>query len=575
MKIDRILMLLKDGFPDSKIDRLSKDFDEKDICKFADLYDKEKYQNFNFQDWYNLSEEYKKDKEMQIALIMHPNIPEDIIYKIVANKSYQDVYSAVLTNSKGRKMSNRIAKVCVEKINPKTLNSLFRWDDINRPINCLNQGAYNVICIQALKDVLHNPERQFTDIELHSFNFFDNDAYYYMIEKLLKKDEVQEKFTTAIANNVNIPTEIRNQAFDRGAYYLWITNTTPHMMRTIYESTIDNVMSCKSGEIDSFARTISAVTLSNLIESGIPLSYQRDIVARYIDILPAAIPSIQVLDAIMKYTKDEDIMEQLLTNNFPIKTKEPLLRTRKLPNRILMPTIRVLTQSFLDCKSLGYDGMMSIYDASQRGELDKDIYDLLLTPINEKDGDLIDKFSAIYSAMCNIYTPIDVLENMAEGLKNQKNEIYVCGKIIAEAKKVSFQKGSIDFLRNLLKHKTIIFPHIENDVEFDELMDFLTNMSKKYKSDTFLHNELNTARELLYKCSKEELSQYAIRKTIFSLDEDPIYKYQLYCMVDKTSKNMEENIKKMDKMIDYIYVNYAEEFEFSEPKHEDFDYSMG
>jgi len=89
-----MLLLLQDSSNDSIV-KFFKDFDTDFKKEVVDLYKNKK----TFDEWYKLAEQYKKNKEMQIALVLHPDVPDDIV--CYSNMKVREFVQGFLYTSKG------------------------------------------------------------------------------------------------------------------------------------------------------------------------------------------------------------------------------------------------------------------------------------------------------------------------------------------------------------------------------------------------------------------------------------------------------------------------------------------
>lgn len=555
-------------FPNYRTSKFLKKFDETEYKNVIDLYDETKYKKFTFDDWYNLSEIYKKDKEMQIALVLHPAIPDDIIYKIVANKSYQDVYAAVIS-CKDKIMPKNATSFCLEKISQKNLLNLFKYgENVNRPVKSINVTASNLIAQDVVNQLRKNPDIKLEPYQIHCCYFFNNlDLNPILFEMITEMDELPEDFVTAISSNENVPYDLRDGMFPKGANYLMLTNATKNMFNDIYDTIIDSIMSVDNkGLNEGFSSDMSTLVILQLMEQGMPDYLEKDMVMRYKDISAIGYPKPNVLTKLIDTTKNDNILKEIsqirFHHSFVLRdARDRIARSNRFSDNVVMPLLLNSAYATTTDTHIDTNDVLTLSKAAEIRRFSDEVYDTLLTPIVEKDKDKIGQLKYLYSNICTYYTPINVLEIISKSTQHIEPEVYYKSEIIKNAKEQNLDKVSIDVLEQLFHHKKFRHWQPEQKTDYNILMNFLNQMQDKYSSDTGFLDLLNSIQHQMYNHINEKYSTSVENEIIYDIHYDNVkHKFQAYLEFHKCMNRMNKELFKVEKVIEQVQDKFKTKF---------------
>lgn len=555
-------------FPNYRTSKFLKKFDETEYKNVIDLYDETKYKKFTFDDWYNLSEIYKKDKEMQIALVLHPAIPDDIIYKIVANKSYQDVYAAVIS-CKDKIMPKNATSFCLEKISQKNLLNLFKYgENVNRPVESINVTASNLIAQDVVNQLRKNPDIKLEPYQIHCCYFFNNlDLNPILFEMITEMDELPEDFVTAISSNENVPYDLRDGMFPKGANYLMLTNATKNMFNDIYDTIIDSIMSVDNkGLNEGFSSDMSTLVILQLMEQGMPDYLEKDMVMRYKDISAIGYPKPNVLTKLIDTTKNDNILKEIsqirFHHSFVLRdARDRIARSNRFSDNVVMPLLLNSAYATTTDTHIDTNDVLTLSKAAEIRRFSDEVYDTLLTPIVEKDKDKIGQLKYLYSNICTYYTPINVLEIISKSTQHIEPEVYYKSEIIKNAKEQNLDKVSIDVLEQLFHHKKFRHWQPEQKTDYNILMNFLNQMQDKYSSDTGFLDLLNSIQHQMYNHINEKYSTSVENEIIYDIHYDNVkHKFQAYLEFHKCMNRMNKELFKVEKVIEQVQDKFKTKF---------------
>lgn len=555
-------------FPNYRTSKFLKKFDETEYKNVIDLYDETKYKKFTFDDWYNLSEIYKKDKEMQIALVLHPAIPDDIIYKIVANKSYQDVYAAVIS-CKDKIMPKNAISFCLEKISQKNLLNLFKYgENVNRPVESINVTASNLIAQDVVNQLRKNPDIKLEPYQIHCCYFFNNlDLNPILFEMITEMDELPEDFVTAISSNENVPYDLRDGMFPKGANYLMLTNATKNMFNDIYDTIIDSIMSVDNkGLNEGFSSDMSTLVILQLMEQGMPDYLEKDMVMRYKDISAIGYPKPNVLTKLIDTTKNDNILKEIsqirFHHSFVLRdARDRIARSNRFSDNVVMPLLLNSAYATTTDTHIDTNDVLTLSKAAEIRRFSDEVYDTLLTPIVEKDKDKIGQLKYLYSNICTYYTPINVLEIISKSTQHIEPEVYYKSEIMKNAKEQNLDKVSIDVLEQLFHHKQFRHWQPEQKTDYNILMNFLNQVQDKYSSDTGFLDLLNSIQHQMYNHINKKYSTSVENEIIYDIHYDNVkYKFQAYLEFHKCMNRMNKELFKVEKVIEQVQDKFKTKF---------------
>ena len=558
-----VLLLLQDS-PNDSISKFLKDFDTDFKKEVVDLYKNKR----TFDEWYKLAEQYKKNKEMQIALVLHPDVPDDIVYKVVANKSYQDVYKAIIT-CKTKSFTPNVIRKCLDEINPKTLSSLYEWDSAYRPVQSINETASNEISKRVIQKLLKNGTTELSKEEIHCINFFndsklkDQEGF---IKKILENDNLQENFLSAIANNKNISEDIRNKAFDMGVNYLLISNTTPYMLKTMYESSVDMALNPKEyGFTTAISSGMSTILIRHLMDVGLPLAYQRDLAARMISLAPNRVAGTNLMDDFIFKITDGEIIRDIANTEFAVKnvyTKIAMCETT--PDDVAMGILRKASNNIAYSEKLDIHDTGLIADTCERRTFSDEIYKLLLHPIETGDKKKIESLDFVYNRLINDKTPDEIIEKIGEGNQYINPEIYHNAISTLVARQNGLDKHNVAIISRFAYTGSAHIGCQYDEIDLLGIMDTMSYIKEKYSSEHHLFNKMDAIQKYLYEQTIQCFVNFVCSEKIDSYREKLNYKFEAYLLEDKLLSELNELEEKTEKIVDAIYMEYREEFDITE-----------
>lgn len=123
-------------------------------------------------------------------------------------------------------------------------------------------------------------------------------------------DEIPEEFLTAIANNIHLPDEVRDMAFDKGYKPYNLTCFTDHMKENIYCAYAETIFDIEDSEIDKDTKDNILYRLGRFISSkNTPVGCKLDFINRFAD---NPLPDNKILKSILKSTDSPIVLKTAL-----------------------------------------------------------------------------------------------------------------------------------------------------------------------------------------------------------------------------------------------------------------------
>lgn len=204
----------------------SVDVDPHTMDFILEIKDEKKASSFTEEEWSEKVVEATEydNKAMMMALINSPYLPESCQWQLFDEMDETDI----LLTSKHLKSA--------------LIYEIYSYYGSDFKNIVLEQGRHfsnkvlDFLCFDLKRDDLENV------LEFTPFEFLHNSPdTLNKINRILSKDNIPEKLSIAIAENVNLPESVRNQAFDIGYNPSRLSSSTEHMLTELYKTYAETV----------------------------------------------------------------------------------------------------------------------------------------------------------------------------------------------------------------------------------------------------------------------------------------------------------------------------------------------
>lgn len=464
--------------------------EERDIV--LKMYNEGKYPNYTEQDWQNFYQRCKGNQNLLIALCLHPAVHPKIVQQVMLNKPYKKVCLAILFHKNDSQFTDITIRECLNNLSDKNImdiiDKLPSEEDKGNPFN------------QKVTEYLAN--RLYTTVHLdYEVKPYDYIVAHYMKNKscasiIIEKD-LSELLNTNIADNPNLPDNVRNRAFEKDVDYMGIHNMTPKMAKSMYETVIDVLTEKEgaSGVIYNPSISLSSTILYRLIiNNALTPAQEMDLAHRYIEMNPAKSQPMEFIKFLLT-TKNVEAM--WLVANADMKQRvftRMMLSNPNIPKPLYDKIMETRARQFVDGEYTKDEDVLCITESIRRNEMfSEKTYDILLEPMKNKDKKKIEEMVTIYDMIIvGNKTSSYALNKIIEYTDNERFKLYAT--LAKKMKERNFKDCEKITVLQMLYNGIMVAQGDAKDYNPDKIMRFL----KEQKTTTeYTAKQKNEIQEII------------------------------------------------------------------------------